>query len=37
VVAPDRRSPVVICLGALDGNEVKLYAEDPGCYDPMPH
>jgi Tol biopolymer transport system component len=36
VVAPDRRSPAVICLGDLDGNEVKLYAEDPGCYDPMP-
>ncbi|MDP6542870.1 MAG: hypothetical protein QGH60_02700 [Phycisphaerae bacterium] len=36
VVAPNRAAPAVICLGDVDGNEVKLYAEKPGCYDPMP-
>jgi len=36
VVAPNRGAPAEICLGDVDGGEVKLYAEKPGCYDPMP-
>ncbi len=36
VVAPDRGSPAVLCLGDIDGNEVVLHEESPGCYDPMP-
>ena len=36
VVAKDRASAAAIYLGDADGNEVKLYEEAPGCYDPMP-
>jgi hypothetical protein len=35
-VAKDRRAPAAICLGDVDGNEVKLHEEKPGCFDPMP-
>ena len=36
VVAPSRTAPAEICLGDVDGNEARIYAEKPGCYDPMP-
>jgi len=36
VVAPHRRAAAAICLGDVEGNEVRLHAEKPGCYDPMP-
>jgi hypothetical protein len=36
VVGKDRNSAAAIHLGDIDGNEVKLYAEDPGCFHPMP-
>jgi len=36
VVAKDRRSPAAIHLGDMDGNEVRLHQEHPGCYHPMP-
>ncbi|MCP4785728.1 MAG: hypothetical protein GY903_25180 [Fuerstiella sp.] len=36
VLANNRASAAAIYLGDVDGNEVKLYEEEPGCYDPMP-
>ena len=36
VVAKNRGAPAAIYLGDIDGAEVKLYEEEPGCYDPMP-
>ncbi len=36
VVAKARGAAAAIYLGDVDGNEVKVYEEGPGCYDPMP-
>jgi len=36
VVSPNRNAGAAIYLGDVDGNEVKIHAEAPGCYDPMP-
>jgi len=36
VVAPHRRAGADIYLGDVKGNQAKVHAEKPGCYDPMP-
>ncbi|MBT3198357.1 MAG: hypothetical protein HN350_00415 [Phycisphaerales bacterium] len=36
VVAPQRRIGAEIRLGDVNGNDAKIHAEKPGCYDPMP-
>jgi len=36
VVSTTRQAKAAIYLGDIAGNEIKLYEEAPGCYDPMP-
>jgi len=35
-IAPKRGAAAAVYLGDIDGNEVKIHEEGPGCYDPMP-
>lgn len=36
VIAPKRGAGAAIYLGDIDGNQVKIHEEGPGCYSPMP-